>query len=266
MVFTNREYLLVSLGLTSSQARVYMALVRNGPSKVSSISQSSGIHRAHLYEILRSLEKAGFVERTLGDGGFSAAPIKESALVLIKHKQKEIAELENQVSAIVEEPTKPTQNSENKREILLISNKNRTLNMVQKSLESCKSNLDLMHTWRRFSQLWPYFSTTFTDAMSRKVVIRQIVEAPKDIFHARLFLNRKIFQNKSLELRFVPITGGNFALIDNNKLLLSTTSSHENLGEAPFIYSNCEGLLGLFHNYFEVSWKSSLTLSQLHSE
>ena len=258
--------MLISLGLTSSQAKVYMALVRNGPSKVSSISQSSGIHRAHLYEILRSLEKAGFVERNLEDGGFSAAPLKESALVLIKHKQKEIVELENQIGAIAEESPKPTHNSETKPEILLLSNKNRTLTMGQKSFESCKSNLDLMHTWRRFSQLWEYFSETFTDAMSRKVVIRQIVEAPKDIFHARLFLNRKIFQNKSLELRFVPITGGNFALIDNNKLLLSTTSSHENLGDAPFVYSNCEGLLGIFQNYFEISWKSSLTLSQLHSE
>jgi hypothetical protein len=123
-----------------------------------------------------------------------------------------------------------------------------------------------MHTWRRFSQLWQCYGTTFLDAMSRGVAIRQIVEAPKDSSYTRKFLNKKIFKNKSLELRFVTVTGGNFSLIDNNRLLLSTTTSQENLGETPLIFSNCEGLVRLFQNYFKLSWDSSFTQSQLPVE
>lgn len=263
LVFTNREYLLVSLGLTSSQARIYMALMHNGPSNVASISRISGIHRAHIYSILQSLEKMGFVEKNLKNGTYNASPLKESALVLVKHKQQEITKLETEIKAITDETPKNTPNLEVKPEILLVSNKNRTLSLGQKSFASAKSQLDLMHTWRRFFQLWQYYDTTFADAMSRGVTIRQIVEIPQQTSDMWRFLNRKIFKNRKLELRFVPITGGNFSVIDNNRLLLSTTTSRENLGETPFIFSNCEGPVGLLQNYFELSWKSSFTKDQL---
>jgi sugar-specific transcriptional regulator TrmB len=266
LVFTNREYLLVSLGLTSSQARVYMTLVRNGPSRVAAISQSSGIHRAHLYEILQSLEKMGFIEKNLEEGTYRPAPLKESALVLVKHRQQEMSKLETEINAIVESLPEPTQSLDAKPEILLVSNKNRTLSLGQKSLESAKSTIDLMHSWTRFSQLWQFYDATFVSVMSRGISIRQIVETPKCTIHVQRFLNKKIFKNKLLKLRFVPETGGNFSVIDNNRLLLSTTTSHESLGESPFIFSNCEGLVGLLRNYFELSWKSSLTLSQLSFE
>ncbi len=266
LVFTNREYLLVSLGLTSSQARIYLALMHNGPLNVASISKISGIHRAHIYPILQSLAKMGFVEKNLESGTYSASPLRESALVLVKHKQQEISNLETEINAIKEETPKTTQILEAKPEILLVSNRNRTLSLGQKSFQSATSLLNLMHTWKRFFQLWQYYDTTFANAMSRGVTIRQIVEAPKDtseMWSARAFLNRKIFKNKQFELRFVPITGGNFSLIDNNRLLLGTTTSQENLGETPFIFSNCEGLVRMMQNYFELSWKSSFTQSQL---
>ncbi len=266
LVFTNKEFLLVSLGLTSSQARIYLALMHNGPSNVSSISKISGIHRAHIYPILQSLSKMGFVEKNLESGTYNASPLKESALILVKHKQQEISNLETEIKAIKEETPKTTQILEVKPEILLVSNRNRTLSLGQKSFQSATSMLNLMHTWRRFFQLWQYYDTTFAEAMSRGVTIRQIVEAPKDtseMWSARAFLNRKIFKNKQFELRFVPTTGGNFSLIDNNRLLVPTTTLQENLGESPFIFSNCEGLVRLLQNYFELSWKSSFTQSQL---
>jgi sugar-specific transcriptional regulator TrmB len=260
----SEEEVLTSLGLTSSQARVYLALVHNGPSKVMLISQISRIHRAHLYQILRSLEEIAFVERKLGTGIYVAIPLKEVAPILVKNKRQEISKLENEVNEIVDCAPQRAPTLEDKPEIIVTSNKNHTLNKGQKYYENAKSQIELMHTWKRFLQLWQYYERTFEDAMARGVTIRQIVEFPKDASRAREFLKKKAFKNSLFELRFVSKTGGNFVIVDKDMLLLSTSQEKENLGETPFLFSNYKGLLGLMQSYFLSSWKTACSLTMLN--
>jgi sugar-specific transcriptional regulator TrmB len=260
----SEEEVLTSLGLTSSQARVYLALVHNGPSKVMLISQISRIHRAHLYQILRSLEEIAFVERKLGTGIYVAIPLKEVAPILVKNKRQEISKLETEVNEIVDCAPQRTPTPEDKPEIILISNKNRNLNKAQKYYESARSQIELIQTWKRFLQLWQYYEETFEDAMARGVTIRQIVEYPKDASRAQEFLKKKAFKNSLFELRFVSKTGGNFVIVDNGMLLLSTSQEKENLGETPFLFSNYKGLLGLMQRYFLLSWKTACSLTMLN--
>jgi sugar-specific transcriptional regulator TrmB len=262
----SEEEVLTSLGLTSSQARVYLALVHNGPSKVIEISQVSRIHRAHLYQILRSLEATGFVERELGTGKYVALPLKEVAPILVKHRRQETSKLETEVNEIVNCAPPRTPTLEDKPEIILTSNKNHSLNKGQKYFEGARSQIELMHTWKRFFQLWQYYETTFADAMARGVTIRQIIESPKDASKAQEFLKKEVFKNSLFALRFVSKTGGNFVIVDNDMLLLSTTQEKENLGETPFLFSNCEGLLGLMQKYFLLSWKTTCSLTMLNKD
>ena len=92
--------------------------------------------------------------------------------------------------------------------------------------------------------------------MERSVIIKQIVELPKDESQAKEFLQKKVFQNGLFELRFVCKAGGNYVLVDGRILLLSTTQVNQNLGETPFIFTNYDGLLGLMQEYFQLSWKT----------
>lgn len=264
---SNREeQTLTNLGLTPSEAKVYLALVHNGPSKVIPISQASGIHRAHLYEILRSLEENGLVDRTLETGVFTATPLKEIAPLLIKRKQEEIATLEKQVNAIADSEPYRNSVSQEKREIVLTSNKNRTLNQGQKYFEAAIGQIDSMHTWKRFAQFYEYFETLMNQLMARGIKLREIVEFPRDRGQAEEFLKRKIFQHKNFVLRFVDKTGGNFNLIDGKMLLMSTTVEKENLAETPFIFANYEGLLGIMNNYFQLAWGTASDFTALSAK
>jgi sugar-specific transcriptional regulator TrmB len=255
------EQTLTSLGLTPSQARVYLALIHKGSSKVIPISQTTGIHRAHLYEILHALEANGLVERNLGKGVFTATPLKEIAPILVKQKQQEILTLQNQVNTIADYASLKTTTQIVDPEFVMTSNKNLTLNRAQKCMGAAKSHLESMHTWKRFLQLWEHYETVFVDNMDRGVVIKEIIEFPKDIDQAQETLKEKKFKHKNCELRFVSKTGGNFTIIDGEMLLLSTTQEKENLGETPFLFSNYEGLLGLMEQYFELGWASSSDLN-----
>lgn len=252
----DEEKVLTNLGLTLSQSKVYLALIHNGPSKVIGIANISGIHRAHLYQILKSLEELGLVEKRLGTGLYTSTPLNEALKTLIKQRQDEIHKVELEAKAIIESHKKIPKTLDDS-EIILTSNKALTLNKAQKYIETATKTLDLMHTWKRFIQLWQHYEVTFESAMKRGVAIRQIVQAPKDSNQAPNFLSKHVFKNKLFELRLIPVTGGNFTIIDDERILISTTQEKENLGETPLLFSNYEGLLGLMQNYFSVSWKNA---------
>jgi sugar-specific transcriptional regulator TrmB len=253
VIYSNQEKVLTSLGLTISQARVYLALASNGPSKVAAISQISRIHRTHLYEVLKVLEKQGVIERQLESGTYVAIPIKEAAQFLVELRKKEILRLEGQIEEIADILPKKNSAVQVKREILLTSSNAYTLNRGRKYLEKAKLHVDLLQTWKRFTQLWQNYETIFEELMNRGVKVRQIVEYPSDSIQGQKFLNKQIFKSNQFELRFIPKTGGNLMIIDDEMLLVSTTLE-KNLGENPILFSNYDGLLGLMQNYFAYSW------------
>ncbi len=54
---------LVGLGLSSTQAKISLALARIGPSTVSEISDASAVARPDTYRALVELEKKGLIEK-----------------------------------------------------------------------------------------------------------------------------------------------------------------------------------------------------------
>jgi sugar-specific transcriptional regulator TrmB len=256
VVESNEEKVLTALGLTSSQARVYLALARNGSSKVTAISQATGIHRTHLYEVLKSLEEQGFVEKQLAAALYTPIPLKDAAQSLVKYRQQEISKLENAINHIAESlPQKHGHHHHSKHEITLTSSKNSSLNKGLKYLRMATVQIDQMHTWRRFTQLWDFFGNAYISALDRGIRIRQIVEFPTDRRQAQKIFSAPEFSNSRLELKFVSKTGGNIMIMDNKKILISTSQTKENLGETPLLFSDYEGLLGLMQTYFAYSWQ-----------
>ncbi len=265
MQLESREEILTNLGLTLSQAKVYLALVHGGPAKVTQISSVTGIHRAHIYEILHFLQEKGFIEKSLENTTYIAAPIKEIALILVNKKRQEISTLEKERQAIAEVvPQKPT--PKNKPAVVLTSNKNLTLNKVEKFILTSKKEMISMHTWKRFCQIWQHFEGTLAETMKRGVTARHIVEFPQNMEQAHDFLQREIFKHKNFELKFVPVTGGNFTVIDHEMLLLSTNQEGAALGENPFIFSNYVGLVRLMEGYFKTAWKTGIDFRLLNEK
>ncbi|HIH73766.1 MAG TPA: TrmB family transcriptional regulator [Methanosarcina sp.] len=55
------------LGFTENEAKIYAVLVCLDQAKASEISRASGVPRAKIYGILRSMEKKGYVQLLEGD-------------------------------------------------------------------------------------------------------------------------------------------------------------------------------------------------------
>lgn len=55
------ETLLAALGLAPKEARVYIALVKEGPSSVRQLAAATGINRGTVYDVLKELQAYGLV-------------------------------------------------------------------------------------------------------------------------------------------------------------------------------------------------------------
>ncbi len=53
--------LLINLGLTETEARVYLAGITLGPATVSSIAQKANVKRTTVYPAIRTLKKKGLM-------------------------------------------------------------------------------------------------------------------------------------------------------------------------------------------------------------
>jgi sugar-specific transcriptional regulator TrmB len=52
---------LKNIGLSDSEAIIYITLIKNGSSSISEISQISGLHRTNIYDSIEKLKEKGFV-------------------------------------------------------------------------------------------------------------------------------------------------------------------------------------------------------------
>lgn len=61
----SEDRVLVDLGLTPKQAKVYLALVRFGPLRVAGVSRNSQVARPDVYQTLDKLQQMGLVEKII---------------------------------------------------------------------------------------------------------------------------------------------------------------------------------------------------------
>ncbi len=95
------ESILMELGLSPKEARIYLALLKEGPSSVRQIASVTGINRGTVFDILKSLQSSGlarFYNEKTRQYFVAAAPEKlrelgEERADAVNRANKELAEL-----------------------------------------------------------------------------------------------------------------------------------------------------------------------------
>jgi HTH-type transcriptional regulator, sugar sensing transcriptional regulator len=95
---------LTRLGLTSYEAKAYLALTRRGSSTAAQVSRLAGVPRQRIYDVLASLVEKGLASSKPGRVVKYAATAPELALerLLSDHRQQ-LEDLERSVGAMIEE-------------------------------------------------------------------------------------------------------------------------------------------------------------------
>ncbi len=256
---------LIELGFTISEAKVYLTLNQTGTSGIRSIAKATGIHREHLYQIVNSLEKESLIEKEVGSPTlYRAIPLEEALPMLIKQKQAQIKELKTKTETIVKDAKNkkqnnapPTANKETENhQFSIVPGKEIIINKLRENIQKTQTSAEIVTTPARFSSAVQEFANDYKQALSRGVKIRIAVEkhAPEK---EALKIVRTLTKNPGFEVKFFSGSADAIVSIFDRKLAFVNLSATANLESVSSLCSTNPSFIALAQNFFEHKWNNS---------
>jgi sugar-specific transcriptional regulator TrmB len=251
--------LLLGLGLSLNQARVYLAILKLEKSTVAKAAKFSRVRREDVYRIMPSLEKMGLIERLMGKPTvIRATPISDALSFLVAEEktksddrltgmrsrvqklslkdwkqplpgEESIYILIAEKKAILAKTSELIRNS--RREVALIADKARIIPTLSQFSEECRQAI------KKGSQICLIFEGDSTDVLLKEKV-------------------QKLIDGTSVHIKFHRVPLNHFIMSDDKEALI-TTSKESGLGESPSLWTNNSNLLGVLRTSFESDWKEA---------
>lgn len=158
---------LVGLGLSERQARVYLALLRFGTARVGAVMGVTGVVRQEVGRLLLELQQMGLVRKNLtAPNTYSAMPFLEATRLLFERKAKEVTA---QLCPPQPVPLPACFGA-------VFAGEHGT--QYQHAIADARGSVEGVFCWVRFRQFCFRFEAELKAALKRGVVLRFAVEKP----------------------------------------------------------------------------------------
>jgi sugar-specific transcriptional regulator TrmB len=249
---------LTELGLTISQAKVYLTLTKSRFLDAQTISINSGVARPDVYRMLDQLQRNGFVVTTISEPKyFQAIPLDECLSMLILRKETKIAELKKEAQVLITDCKVDFQEEKDcyKPEFVFIPNKEASFNKTKKQLIEVRDCLCLFGAHKMLNLCLANYQF-LRMAIERNVRCRMILDVseqnPKILKALKDFEGYPTF---SLKLLKEPVKTG-FGIYDDKELAVGT-SERKSVNKYPCLWFTNQQIINLFQDYFEIMWQKA---------
>jgi sugar-specific transcriptional regulator TrmB len=252
--------LLIGLGLTLNQAKVYLAVIKLEKTTVGQVANFSKIRREDVYRILPSLEKMGLIERLLGKPAeIRATRISDALSLLVAEEKGKSDERLIGMRSIVQKLTLkdwkqqlPTEESI----YILIAEKKAILSKTSDLISNSRKEIALIADKERIMPVLFQFSDQYKLAIKKGVIVRLLFEgkSPDSLLKERV--KKLIGEDALVRVKFHNEPLNHFIMADDREALI-TTSKESGLGESPCLWTNNGNLIGVLRTGFESDWKKA---------
>lgn len=254
---------LVKLGLTYTQAKIYLALLALGPVDVKKIAISTRIDRGEVYRQIETLQNNYLLEKILDNPlRFKSIDLTEAVKVLVQQKKRENAELNQRVKRLLKKrDDQEHTNYEGNYKISIIPS-----DYSKRQLPKRYEYLQKEEVWytqiENVSFCLNLWDKTFKKAFARGIKLRAIAELNQPTKAALEFVNRYAKENPNFSVKYDnPTLLTTFAIYDEKEMTMYI-EKHKAFIESyrrPVLWTNNPILIQIFKHYFELRWKTATT-------
>lgn len=256
------EEILTQLGLTTNQAKVYIALARLGQtSTAKSISKVSNVAREQVYIILFTLQRIGFVKKVLATPNrYEAVPVEDALVILFEKRTRETLQLQSKKRDFLKEINGnqiiTTLEKDTPQFIIIPKNEN-SIRIRREEIVNAKISIDIISSWKRFPRTAYVFGEVAKKALEQNVKMRVILEKPpKDVMLPKIIDDIK--KHPNYQLKYIPeLPSAIIAIFDKTRVIIITSASVD-LAEASSLWTNNPCILSIFNDYFELKWITAM--------
>jgi sugar-specific transcriptional regulator TrmB len=251
--------LLLGLGLSLNQAKVYLAILKLEKAKVGQVAKLAKVRREDVYRILPILEKMGLIERLLGKPTeVRATPISDALTFLVAEEKSKFDEhllsMNRTVQRLsIKDWKQPL--SEKESIYILIADKKAILAKTSGLIRKSRKEVMLIADKGRIMSGLSQFSDEYKLAMKKGAQIRLLFEgeSPGGLLKEKV---QKLISVASVRIKFYREPLNHFMISDDKEALI-TTSKESGLGESPSLWTNNSNLIGILRTSFESDWKKA---------
>jgi sugar-specific transcriptional regulator TrmB len=251
--------LLLGLGLTLNQAKVYLAILKLEKTTVGQVAKFSKVRREDVYRILPALEKMGLIEKLLGKPTeIRATPISDALTFLVAEEKTRsddrLSGMRSRVQRLsLKDWKQPLPGEESI--FILIAEKKAILAKTSGLIGNSRKEVALIADKGRIMPVLSQFSDEYRLAIKKGAQIRLIFEGGStDILLKEKV--KKLIDGASVHVKFHREPLNHFIMSDDKEALI-TTSKESGLGESPSLWTNNSNLIGVLRTSFESDWKKA---------
>jgi len=247
------------LGLTYSEAKLYMALARlSHPSTVNALSQSSNTARQDVYRILEALQKLGLAEKIVATPTlFKAIPIKEGTSILIERRRVKTLALEKESKRLFSQLSQlPDEMLDDSEKFVLIPKGEVLVRRVEETIKATQKTIRVITPWNESVQWISSLQESWMQALQRNVTVHWITEKPQTV-EPKASPVDAVFSHPNFEVRTLSKPIQKRLGIYDSKQALVATNKHTKAGESPTLWTNNAAIVYVLKDYFEMKWEAA---------
>jgi len=260
---------LTELGLTSCEARVYLAIASMGTCTAKSISKFTKVTKPDVYRSIKTLQERALIEKIISAPTlFKALPVSEAVSLLLERKSKEhklLQEKSKQLKRSFKISIVQPELQESEQQFILISGKEAELDRRRKETRNVKKSIDMINSWKRFPQTAFFYAEDNKEALQRGVKIRVVTEEAENNANVS-----RVYEDAQ-KVGFYKLRYLNYPLpavisIYDGKDVIITTSPAASFGQASILWSNNESVVRVMQEYFEMLWAKARPTQNKNSQ
>lgn len=259
MFFEEDFQFLMDIGLTKTQAKTYLSLLKLGETDGNSLAKNAEVSRQIVYRTLDQLQEKGLVEKKIGRPyKFRATPLKHGLQIIMSQRRRQYQEIREKAKVYLKKMQnyQKATNEGHKYTFTYIEGRERIIQLYRLYHKRTKLQIEGITTLPRFSQIVHYSFKEFILALNRKVKIRVVMEKPKYKYNFSEEI-KALLAKPNFKLKFSnnPLRT-NLAVFDNKETTINYFPSKP-LGESPILVTNHPSFTSMAQDHFKLLWKSS---------
>jgi sugar-specific transcriptional regulator TrmB len=254
---------LVGLGLSVRQARVYLALLRAGVARVQVVSDLSHVHRQEVYRVLDVLQQMGLVQRKVSNPAtFSVTPLSEAVKLLLGQKTSELCLVAKKAEQLTKRLSLGVGGSELELTLrpcfgeVVEADRGRHYKAAIKGVHKV---FEAVTGWHRFKQLSIHFDTQLLGALRRGVTVHVVTEKPP-LQPLPKWVGVAQSKYPLFELRTLPVLPSAAVTIFDHTQAVTAYNPNVSITKGPEMWTENTALTALAQVYFQRQWECSQSL------
>jgi sugar-specific transcriptional regulator TrmB len=248
---------LVGLGLSGRQARVYLAALKLGNGKVQAIADLSLVSRQEIYRLIDGLQEMGLIQKNITNPTtYTATPIAEAASMLLQQKTTQLSVISQQIKQLT---TRLSQNCCNNHALVDLKPCFGTIFEADRGKKYCQAltdaeqSIEVVVSWRRFKQLNIHFEDQLHGVLKKGVKLNIVTEKPVN-HHLPKWIKAALLKYPDFQLKILPTTPAVAITVFDQTTAEIAFDPNSSLTKGPDLWTTTPSITALCREYFNAIW------------